>query len=370
VVSKHVVLLVGPKGAGKSTLGRLLARTYGYTHVEPGALWIEHAARRPSYPDESSYEREGFARVAAAVAAALASHDVAVTDTTGASDETPCFVEELARLGTVHAIRLLASEETCRARIERRDGVLHLPAAAELVARAYAQSMWANVPASSVGLLDVGSDLPSPVYSLPGLHSALTAMGVPARASAPILRTERTLLRGWRDEDRAPFAAMNADPEVMEHMVSVLSAAESDAQIALLTESFEIFGFSAWALEVPDRLPLAGFCGLWSVGFEASFTPAVEIVWRLSRDAWGHGYVTESARAVLAHAFEVIELPEVVAYTTVANRRSRAVMERLGFARDEGGDFDHPDVPEGHRVRRHVLYRLSRDAWRSRASAG
>jgi RimJ/RimL family protein N-acetyltransferase len=156
---------------------------------------------------------------------------------------------------------------------------------------------------------------------------------------------------------------MCADPDVMAHMVSPLTRDQSDAMADRIAEHFAVHGFGLWACEIPDQTPFAGFVGLAIPKFEAWFTPAVEIGWRLGRRWWGHGYASEGARAVLDHAFTVAGLAEVVSFTVPTNVRSWKVMERLGMTRDLGGDFDHPRVPEGHPHRRHVLYRLSREQW-------
>jgi RimJ/RimL family protein N-acetyltransferase len=174
----------------------------------------------------------------------------------------------------------------------------------------------------------------------------------------PELRTERLLLRGWRDADRAPFAALNADAEVMRHFPATMSREESDALADVAAADLERDGWGWWALEVQDTGAFIGFTGLRRVGFEAPFTPAVELGWRLTREAWGRGYATEAARAAARYGFEVLGCDELVAFTAAVNARSRAVMERLGMTRDPGGDFDHPRVPEGSPLRRHVLYRL------------
>ncbi|MBL8949125.1 MAG: GNAT family N-acetyltransferase [Myxococcaceae bacterium] len=178
--------------------------------------------------------------------------------------------------------------------------------------------------------------------------------------------TERLVLRGWRPADREPFAALNGDPLVMEHFPKVLSRAESDASADRVEAHFERHGFGPWAVEVQGGAPFIGFVGLLQVGFEAPFTPAVEVLWRLSRSSWGQGYATEAAREVCRIAFEELGLPALVTFTVPANRRSRAVMERLGMTYDPGEDFEHPNLPEGHALRRHVLYRLSAAQWRQR----
>jgi RimJ/RimL family protein N-acetyltransferase len=172
----------------------------------------------------------------------------------------------------------------------------------------------------------------------------------------PVLDTPRLQLRGWRSEDRGPFAALNADPEVMEWMPAVLTRAESDRTVDRIEAHFAQHGFGPWAVTHERRF--LGFVGLLHTPFEAAFTPCVELLWRLSRASWGHGYASEAARAVVSFAFDALALHELVSFTVPGNTRSRAVMERLGMRRDPSGDFDHPQLPVGHPLRRHVLYRL------------
>jgi RimJ/RimL family protein N-acetyltransferase len=176
-----------------------------------------------------------------------------------------------------------------------------------------------------------------------------------------LLQGARVVLRPWRDADRAPFATMNADARVMEFFPKLLSRAESDALVDIIQEHFAARGFGMWAVEVPGS-PFVGFTGLAVPRFTAAFTPCVEIGWRLAVEHWGKGYATEAARLALAYGFETVGLTEIVSFTTVSNLRSRAVMERLGMQRDPADDFDHPSLPDGHPLRRHVLYRLGRDS--------
>jgi RimJ/RimL family protein N-acetyltransferase len=171
-----------------------------------------------------------------------------------------------------------------------------------------------------------------------------------------VLVTPRVRLRRWRPEDREPFAALNADPLVMEHFLSVLSREESDAAADRIEAHFERHGFGLWAAEFQGTF--IGSIGLAVPRFEASFTPCVEIEWFLARPWWGQGLATEGARAVLIYGFETLGLNEIVAFTVPANVRSRRVMERLGMSYAQ--DFEHPSRPEGHPLRRHVLYRLHR----------
>ncbi|MBA2382250.1 MAG: GNAT family N-acetyltransferase [Chloroflexi bacterium] len=186
----------------------------------------------------------------------------------------------------------------------------------------------------------------------------------------PRLATERLILREWRDSDRAPFAAINADARVMEFMSRSLDRAASDAMVARIVAHWAEDGFGLWAVEVAATGAFIGFVGLSRPNFEAAFTPCVEVGWRLAADAWGYGYATEAGRAALRFGLEVLDLAEIVSFTVPANVRSRAVMERLGLRRDPADDFDHPNLPEGHPIRRHVLYRLSRSDWRDSHATG
>jgi RimJ/RimL family protein N-acetyltransferase len=164
----------------------------------------------------------------------------------------------------------------------------------------------------------------------------------------PELRTERLLLRRWRATDLDPFAALNADPIVMEHFHhGVRTRSESADFMNRIESEFEQRGFGLWAVEVPGVAP-----------FEAPFTPAVEVGWRLAHAYWGKGYATEAARAAVAFGFERAGLAEIVSFTNVGNLRSQRVMQRIGMTRDPEGDFDHPAVPPGHPIRPHVLYRI------------
>ncbi|MGH7881712.1 MAG: GNAT family N-acetyltransferase [Candidatus Dormibacteraceae bacterium] len=171
------------------------------------------------------------------------------------------------------------------------------------------------------------------------------------------IRTERLLLRRWRQADRGPFAEINADPEVMLYFPAPLSRDESDALVDRIEAGFSRNSFGLWALEVATSGEFIGFTGLAVPNFEAAFTPAVEIGWRLAQAAWGKGYATEAARAVLGVAFDELGLAEVVSFTSQANTRSRAVMHRIGMIRDCADDFDHPRLAPGHPLARHVLYR-------------
>ena len=175
---------------------------------------------------------------------------------------------------------------------------------------------------------------------------------------APTLVTPRLILRSWRESDLGPYAEINADPRVMEFYPQTLNRQESDAQAGRIQAHFARHGFGLWAVEIPGRTNFAGFIGLSVPAWEAVFTPCVEVGWRLAPQHWGHGYGVEGARAAVAHGFDVVKLDEILSFTVPANLRSRAVMERLGMTRRPEDDFDHPLLSEGHRLRRHVLYRL------------
>ena len=183
------------------------------------------------------------------------------------------------------------------------------------------------------------------------------------------IRTDRLLLRNWRPSDAEPFAAMNADARVVEHLPAALTREQSDDLVARIQAHTDKHGFGLWAVEIPGIAPFAGFLGLGVPRFDASFTPCVEIGWRLAAAQWGRGYATEGARAALAFGFESLDLGEIVSFTSPDNVRSRRVMERIGMSRDPAGDFEHPLLPERHRLRPHVLYRLGRETWRREGPA-
>lgn len=172
------------------------------------------------------------------------------------------------------------------------------------------------------------------------------------------LETERLILRRWRDEDREPFAAINADPRVMEHFPAPLTRAESDAMVDRIEVGFAEHGFGLWAVERRDDGTVVGFVGLSVPGFDAHFTPAVEVGWRLAPNAWGQGLATEAARAAIEDGFGRAGLREIVSFTTAANERSQAVMRRLGMTHDPAEDFAHPVLAADHPLSWHVLYRL------------
>ena len=173
------------------------------------------------------------------------------------------------------------------------------------------------------------------------------------------LHTPRLLLREWRAEDIAPFAAMSADPETMRFLPQ-LDVAAATEWVGRMRDHWDRHGFGQCVVELPGEASFIGVIGLNHIRWTLPFTPAVEAGWRLARPYWGKGYAVEAARAALDDGFGRLGLDEIVAYTVPANRASRQVMERLGMTHDPAGDFDHPSLPEGHPLRRHVLYRLRR----------
>ena len=174
------------------------------------------------------------------------------------------------------------------------------------------------------------------------------------------LRTERLVLRDWRDSDLAPFAALNADPDVMQHFRGTLTRAESDAFAARIRANLQQDGWGLWAVEVIGGEPFIGFVGLARQTFEAHFTPAVEVGWRLAKAAWGRGYAPEAARAVIEFGFAELGLTEIVSITTAGNAKSRRVMQKIGMTYEPADDFEYPLLEEGHPLRPSVLYRLRR----------
>jgi len=175
------------------------------------------------------------------------------------------------------------------------------------------------------------------------------------------LRTPRLLLREWREEDAGRFAAMSAEPDVVKYLLPFPDRAASDAWIDWMRRQLREAGFSYWAVEIPgeaDFIGTVGLNGAYAAGFP--FAPAVEIGWRFAPAYWGRGYATEAARAVIDDGLGRLGLREIVAFTVAGNQRSWRVMQRLGMTRDPAEDFDHPALPEGHTLRRHMLYRIRR----------
>ncbi len=183
----------------------------------------------------------------------------------------------------------------------------------------------------------------------------------------PRLETERLDLREWRPADREPFAALNSDPRVVEHLSGPLDRAASDAFLDRIVARWAD-GHGLWAVERREDGRFLGFVGLATQTFEAPFTPCVEVGWRLAVEAWGHGYATEAARAALRFGFERLGLEEIVSITRPGNVRSRAVMERLGMTRDPADDFTRPARNGVGTPVHEVVYRLSRAAWLARSA--
>jgi RimJ/RimL family protein N-acetyltransferase len=176
------------------------------------------------------------------------------------------------------------------------------------------------------------------------------------------IETPRLRLRDWTDADALPFAALNGDPRVMEFFRGVLARQESDGLMAWIRAGLARDGYGMYAAEEKATGAFIGFIGVTPIDFEAHFTPAIEIGWRLNRESWGNGYATEGARAVVAHAFNKLHLAELVAITAEWNARSRRVMEKIGMRYDPAGDFLHPRIAPDHKLARHVLYRIDRDS--------
>jgi ribosomal-protein-alanine N-acetyltransferase len=177
------------------------------------------------------------------------------------------------------------------------------------------------------------------------------------------IETERMVLRAWQMSDREEFARLNSDVRVMEFMPACLSNAESDLFLDRIEQHFLKHGFGLYAVDLRESGRFIGTVGLMVPAFKAHFTPCVEVGWRLSADCWGRGLATEGAGAVVQHAFESLNLESLVSFTVQANVRSRRVMEKIGMSRDSADDFQHPSLPQGHPLRPHVLYRLSRTDW-------
>lgn len=172
------------------------------------------------------------------------------------------------------------------------------------------------------------------------------------------IETDRLLLRRWRPADRAPFAALNGDPQTMRFFPATLDRAQSDALITVIEERFDRQGYGLWALEVTATGEFIGFTGLNPMPDGVPGAGGTEIGWRLDRHAWHHGYATEAARAALGVAFGGAGLPEVWSMTAILNEPSQAVMRRIGLT--EVARFEHPRVPEDSPLRPHVLYHLAR----------
>lgn len=178
-----------------------------------------------------------------------------------------------------------------------------------------------------------------------------------------MIETKRLILRQWREEDLDCFVKLNADPRVMEYFPAVKTLEESVKEYEAILEHFKKHGYGWWAVSERDKMNFIGFIGLRYIDFPASFTPAVEVAWRLAYDYWGKGYATEGARASLRYGFERLNLSDIIAVTSAHNLRSKAVMKRIGMQHDPRHDFDHPKLPKDHKLSRHVFYRIKLEEW-------
>ena len=178
-----------------------------------------------------------------------------------------------------------------------------------------------------------------------------------------ILKTKRLILRPWKKEDLELLSRLNTDPHTMEFLFTPLTREESSARLEIYTKHIQDHGWGLWAVSVPNVSDFIGWIGLWPIGFDAHFTPAIEVGWRLLPEFWGQGYATEGAEASLRYGFDILRLGQIVSITVPANIRSKRVIEKLGMHTDSKDDFDHPKLPEDHKLRRHVLYRLKKNEW-------
>ncbi|MDF1683126.1 MAG: GNAT family N-acetyltransferase [Legionellaceae bacterium] len=178
-----------------------------------------------------------------------------------------------------------------------------------------------------------------------------------------IIETERLILRTWTDDDLNSMVLINQDPKIMEYFPSTLTPEETHQFLQKVVDHDHKHGFSLYAVERKDTHECIGFIGLLCPSFEAHFTPSVEIGWRLASQHWGQGFATEGAQAVLDYAFRVLDIPEIVSFTTVKNQNSRRVMEKIGLHHDVNDNFNHPKLTEESPLRHHVLYRLEQQAY-------
>ena len=178
-----------------------------------------------------------------------------------------------------------------------------------------------------------------------------------------VLRTRRLILRQWKESDFLPYAKLNADQRVMEFMLGTMTEEETHQSIERTKKHFDAHGFGRWAVEVAESEKFIGFVGINIPPYTLPFSPCVEVAWRVCADEWGKGYAPEAANEAMRDGFERVGLQEIVSFTTLINLKSRRVMEKLGMRYCPAEDFDHPMVPEGHRLRRHVLYRMSKADW-------
>ncbi|PIZ03655.1 MAG: GNAT family N-acetyltransferase [Gammaproteobacteria bacterium CG_4_10_14_0_8_um_filter_38_16] len=176
-----------------------------------------------------------------------------------------------------------------------------------------------------------------------------------------ILKTDRLILRTFEERDINAMSLINQDPVVCEFLPAIGNRESTEKLIRLFIQHQQDHGFSPYAVELKSTSEMIGWCGLMIPSFNAHFTPAVEIGWRLAYEQWNQGYATEAAKAVLQYAFERLKLEEVVSFTAVDNMRSRRVMEKIGLHHNPEDDFDHPKIEKTHSLCRHVLYRISKN---------
>ena len=179
----------------------------------------------------------------------------------------------------------------------------------------------------------------------------------------PILKTQRLILRPWKESDLLPFSQLNADPKVMEFYVSTLTRSESDSLAEKMQKEAALRGYGFWAVEVPGVADFIGYIGLNYWNLEMSFAPCVDVGWRLASSYWGNGYATEGAKEALRYGFEELELDEIVSMATIGNTQSHRVMQRLGMSCNPSENFHHPKLPQDHPLSMRVLYRLSSAEW-------
>ncbi|HWZ02893.1 MAG TPA: GNAT family N-acetyltransferase [Mucilaginibacter sp.] len=172
------------------------------------------------------------------------------------------------------------------------------------------------------------------------------------------IETSSLILREWIATDVQPYIALNQDKEVMEFFPSIKTADETIEQIQRISKHIEQHGYGFFAVERKDNGQFIGFTGLTHPGFEAEFTPCIEIGWRLSRENWGHGFATEAAKACLKFGFDNLGVDKIYSFTSVQNVRSEQVMKKIGMIKE--GYFEHPSIEDGHFLKRHVLYKIEK----------
>ncbi len=179
----------------------------------------------------------------------------------------------------------------------------------------------------------------------------------------PIIKTKRLILRQWRDQDLEPYAKLNADPRVMELFPAIWTREESEASLQSARNHIEKYGWGKWAVSLRETDEFIGRIGLEEVGFQAPFSPNIELGYRIVYQHWGKGYALEGARAAVEYGFRRLNLKEIVAFTPIQNLRSQIVMQRIGMHHNPKDDFDHPKLPKEHKLNRHVLCRLKSSEW-------